>query len=932
VDFLNQFVSSSAFMPHGHCFLWLPSLLWLHAVSDAIVGAAYLLIPISLVWFYRRRPDIPFRWIFVIFAAFIVACGATHVIEVWTLWVPSYWLQGGVKALTAALSVLAAFSLVKAMPALMIIPSPTSLNEEVLARRRAESELQTVNEDLDRRVRMRTAELEAANAGLQREVAERFRAEQALRESGEQLRTLVGHAPEAIVVLDMSRGRFVLVNENACRLFGLPREELLLRHPVELSADVQPDGRLAAESARGKLEAALRGETPVFEWMHRDVHGADILCEIRLVRLPSSDAPLIRGSIIDIRGRKAMENAQRESEAKFATVFHSCPEPITIGLFPDGNLIDVNEAFEHHFGWRREEILGQTGVALGIWAHSEQRDEMARRLERDAGVDNFEAELQRRDGSRLIGQISAAVTEINGRRSVLIVLRDVTLERRAERGLRESEARFATVFRTCPESISFSLLEDGTYLEVNEAYERLFGYARSEVIGHSAVSLGLWVDKSRREALLERLRSEGRVNGFEAQFRRKDGQVWDSELSAEAAVLDGKLAVVIVLRDVTAQKRAAEALRKSEEKFSKVFHTCPETIAIATLAEGIYLEVNEAFERLYGVPRNEAIGRSSLALGLWADPDNRKELVHRLEHNVRVTGFPVLIRHRSGEVKATDVSAERIEIDGRDCLIAVVRDVSEQRRAENEILRLNVELEERVRLRTAELEVANKELESFSYSVSHDLRAPLRSVHGFSQALLEDCGAQLDANGRQHIARIQAAAQRMGQLIDDLLQLSRVTRSEMLLQPVDLSALAREVVQDLRNAEPSRRVDVVIQDGLQCTGDPRLLRVVLENLLGNAWKFTSRRDGARIEFGLRPVRGNVFWLRDNGAGFDMAFVSKLFGAFQRLHGAKEFPGTGIGLATVHRIVRRHGGTIWAEGAVDHGATFYFTLGRGDEQA
>ena len=598
---------------------------------------------------------------------------------------------------------------------------------------------------------MRTAELEAANAGLRREVAERVKAEQALRESGEQLRTLVEHAPEAIVVLDMSRGCFVLVNENACRLFGLPRAELLLRHPVELSAEVQPDGSLTVESARGKLEAALRGETPVFEWMHRDVHGTDILCEVRLVRLPSSDAPLVRGSIIDIRGRKAMENAQRESEAKFATVFHNCPEPITIGSFPDGKLVDVNEAFERHFGWKREEVLGQSGVALGIWANPEQRDEMARRLERDAGVDSFEAELQRRDGSRLIGQIGAALTEINGRRSVVIVLRDVTLERRAERGLRESEARFATVFRTCPESISFSLLEDGTYLEVNEAYERLFGYARSEVIGRSAISLGLWVDKSRREALLDRLRTEGRVNGFEAQFTRKDGQIWDGELSAEPAVLDGKLALVIVLRDVTAQKRAAEALRKSEEKFSKVFHTCPETIGIATLAEGIYLEVNEAFERLYGVPRNEAIGKSSLALGLWVDPDNRKELVHQLEHNVRVTGFPVLIRHRSGEVKATDVSAERIEIDGRDCLIAVVRDVSEQRRAEEEILRLNVELEERVQLRTAELEVANKELESFSYSVSHDLRAPLRSIHGFQQALLEDCSAQLDDNGRQHL-------------------------------------------------------------------------------------------------------------------------------------------------------------------------------------
>jgi len=239
---------------------------------------------------------------------------------------------------------------------------------------------------------------------------------------------------------------------------------------------------------------------------------------------------------------------------------------------------------------------------------------------------------------------------------------------------------------------------------------------------------------------------------------------------------------------------------------------------------------------------------------------------------------------------------------------------------------LNADLERRVIERTARLEALNRELEAFSYSVSHDLRAPLRSIDGFSQSLLEDYAGRLDDTGRDYLCRVRAASQRMAQLIDDLLNLSRITRAEIYREEVDLSALARSIVAELQKSQPERPVEFTIAPGLAAEGDARLLRIALENLLNNAWKFTSKHPAARIEFGAMEQEGQtVYFIRDDGAGFDMAYADKLFGAFQRLHTASEFPGTGIGLATVQRIIHRHGGCVWARGEVERGATFYFTL-------
>src|SRR5229473_4023873 len=283
----------------------------------------------------------------------------------------------------------------------------------------------------------------------------------------------------------------------------------------------------------------------------------------------------------------------------------------------------------------------------------------------------------------------------------------------------------------------------------------------------------------------------------------------------------------------------------------------------------------------------------------------------------------IVSRDKNYAIRATPTGKR----DEPDILIGAFNEMLRQiQQREGALQQAHDELEQRVEERTAQLGAANKELEAFSYSVSHDLRAPLRGIDGFSLALLEDYADKLDEDGRDYLHRVRAATQRMGILIDDLLNLSRVTRSEMRRENTDLGAIARSVAGELQKTQPERRVEFRIEEGLEAFVDSHLIRIALENLLGNAWKFTSKRESACIEFGRTHCDGKLtYYVRDDGAGFDPAYAGRLFGAFQRLHDKSEFPGTGVGLATVQRIVHRHGGRIWAEGTADRGATFYFTL-------
>ena len=387
--------------------------------------------------------------------------------------------------------------------------------------------------------------------------------------------------------------------------------------------------------------------------------------------------------------------------------------------------------------------------------------------------------------------------------------------------------------------------------------------------------------------------------------------------------LDSKL-LVRAIRYAIERKRTGEILQKSEERFRTLVQTAP-TVIICLSSEGRILEFNPEAERVYGYKCEEVLGQNYFDLLLPAEiRESVAEDMKKVLKGKPTRGFENSIKSADGSVRFFMWNVDRLidEKGSPSGIVAIGQDITERKRGEEELRKQHEYLE----YLNSKLTAVNKELEAFSYSVSHDLRAPLRRIDGFCKALMEDYGDKMDTQGKDYLQRVREASKLMGQLIEAMLNLSRITLRKVHYKAFDLSGLAKMVAKELQEMEPERQVEFVIAEGLIVHGDPHLLRVALQNLLDNAWKFSKKCARARIEFGFTQHNGKpTYFVRDNGAGFDMASVNKLFGPFQRLHSTTDFEGTGIGLATVQRIIHRHGGHIWAEGTVDKGATFYFTL-------
>lgn len=501
---------------------------------------------------------------------------------------------------------------------------------------------------------------------------------------------------------------------------------------------------------------------------------------------------------------------------------------------------------------------------------------------------------------------------------------DISEQKAAEAHTRALETQLATTLESITDG--FCLIDkDWKFTFLNGQAERMLQRHRTDLLGKL-----LWQEFP--ETMAGAIEREARLAVDEQRTTRFETFYQPLETWFDIHVYPTESGIAVYFQDITQRRLEHAQLRLLETAVSRL-----NDMVVITEAEAFddagprIVFVNDAFERHTGYSRFEVIGNTSRLL--WGPKTQHAELDRiraAMEKWERVRSEVVVYTKAGRELwLEIDVTPITDETGRHTHWVAVERDVSERRQQQQEILGLNSELEDRVLLRTAQLATANKELESFAYSVSHDLRSPLNTIHGFSQLLAKIDAEHISEKGKHYLNRIGVGVMQMGELIEGLLTLAHLSREQLKSERVDLSAVARRIENDCREREPERQVQVNIHDGLTAHGDPRLLSAVLQNLLANAWKFSAKEPQARIEVGSQLDAGGdtVFYVKDNGAGFDMAFTHKLFGTFERLHSPGDFPGTGIGLATVKRVIERHGGRVWAEGKPNGGATFFFTLGQ-----
>jgi PAS domain S-box-containing protein len=769
----------------------------------------------------------------------------------------------------------------------------------------------------------------------------------------EPYRSEIGRMPDRLEELRLLTSDNPIQQERISQLGPVIRNRLtLLAATIELRSNKGLDatletfttgaGRQVMENVRSLIDQ-MRAEEESLLAQRRE-RAAAAATGMQVVMLSGGGLLLLvllggsRSIGVNTKNRERAEDALRESEDQFRTLANAMPQ-LSWMAHADGSIFWYNDRWYQYTGATPDEMKG--------WGWQSVHDPEALpgvmeqwnvSLTSGAPFDMI-FPLRGADGTfRPFLTRGVPVRDHDGK-----IVRwfgtntDISEQQRIEEALRASETRLRALSDNLPEGMVFRFRLDADnkpYFEfVSAGIERLTGFPAAEFMarGESFDSFIIPEDRDRLRAAI--VASRERLTHFEIEVRhqhRARGRIgWSLLRWIATRNPDGSLTWDGVELDITNRKQAQQALVISEQRFRKLFENAAVAIAIMDL-DGRLLRSNAAYLNLHGYAGDEL---SNKHFGDLMTPEDLQVNLAEMRR-LKAGEIPFFrnetqyIRGDGGRVWVEKfVSLLPGERGDASEVIALVTDVTERKRAEAQVKQLNAELENRVRRRTAQLEAANKELEAFAYSVSHDLRAPLRGIDGWSLALMEDYGGRLDATAHKYLERVRSETQRMGLLIDDLLQLSRVTRSEMNTAVVDLSSTAAAIAARLRHLAPGRQIEFVIENGVKAAGDGRLLEIALENLLSNAVKFTGPVEHARVEFGSTTSGGDhVYYVRDNGVGFDMAYSKTLFGAFQRLHKAAEFPGTGVGLATVQRIIHRHGGRVWAESAPNKGASFYFTIG------
>jgi len=644
----------------------------------------------------------------------------------------------------------------------------------------------------------------------------------------------------------------------------------------------------------------------------------------------------------------------QHTEDQMNTVFQNAPDAIIV-INSGGVITKWNPAAERIFGWTECEVKGKTLEQVIIPADYRKRHKDGLRRFQETGVATvlnrtIEVPAIRRDEAVIQVELTISAVKLVERTPLaedqhifIAFIRDITARKKVEAdvgrlnetleqrvsertaALHESEKKYRQLFERNPIAVFVFDLSTFRFIDVNDAAVRQYGWSREEFLSMTALNIRP-PDEIERFLSVDRNQAHGLRNIGVWKHVKKNGEVIYAEVTAYNISYDGQTARLSLATDVTEKIHAEQALRASESRFRKIFDSRMIGIFFWD-KDGNINEANDFFLEQIRYSRQDLIDGKIR----WTDitPPEYLHLDYAALQQIKVKGacdpFEKEYIRKDGTRFSVLVGAARLEETSPDKGVAFIMDISDRKNMQQEIVQLNKDLEKRVLTRTEELQLANKELESFSYSVSHDLRTPLRAIHGYSQVVIEEYESSLDPEGKRLLNLVQHYAKRMGQLVDDLLEFSRVGKRDLSLVQSNMNSIVTDVLWEFNlNCDAKYRIDVHPLG--EAMVDPSFVKLVFRNLISNAIKYSSKVKNPKVEIG-RIQQGSewIYFVKDNGAGFDMQYYHKLFGVFQRLHGDDEFDGTGIGLAISERVVKKHGGRIWAEGSPGKGAVFYLTL-------
>jgi PAS domain S-box-containing protein len=732
------------------------------------------------------------------------------------------------------------------------------------------------------------------------------------------LETLHERMPMGIATVDVNL-HVLRVNTALTQELGVDRGAALGKSLKELMGSLIPSAVVAVQAAidggQSVLAQEYSGKLPGSAGLHRwQIHAHPLIA----ARVVGALLVLVKVALV------------ADTEAEFTASAERLRE--VIDALPEGMLVHVNHrivlankvAATLHGMSSPQEMIGRSDLEF---APSAAREALLRYGELVLQGQRQELDVEQRapSGEMMWIQATGTRTTVANQPAVLVTLRDITQRKRIEMQLRESEERYRLLMESMPDAVL--VYRDRLVVYANAATATMLGLPSVQpLIGRNVVELAHPSERALIEQKIDELQRHGTTQPAEVVISVDEhGNARWAESRAVLIQFEGAPAVQVIMSEVTQRKRTEQALRESEERYRALIEESPDGILVHDQQR--ILLANDAMARMHGFDAVEQmVGRSVMDIV----PDSELGAFAAYQQRLSTAGSFVdeikIVNRRTGAVLWAEASAKAIQFHGQPAVQVMCRDVTERRLAAQEVSRLNETLEERVKQRTQELQAAVQELEAFSYSVSHDLRAPLRHISGHVSLLLERPSVAQDQEAQRHAERAGSAAERLGRLVDDLLHFSRMGRTELRTADISMHGLVQEIQREFDTDTRERNIVWAIADLPNVPGDAAMLKQVWQNLIGNALKYTRPRSEVRIDIGAMLSTAHVtYYIRDNGVGFDPRYSDKLFGVFERLHSVREFEGNGIGLAHVRRIVQRHGGKVWAEGEIDGGATFYFSL-------